>query len=171
MAFQSTEAKCIGACHLNTAQRCMGCGRTITEIIEAGNLSKEQAMSERVFVFGSNEAGRHGKGAALVAYKKHKARYGMSYGHVGDSFAIPTKDQELKPLSLERINQYIQGFLAYAAGHPELTFQVARIGCGLAGFTNQEIAPMFLMASWNCHFDDAWAPIIGDRHIYWGTYP
>lgn len=135
-------------------------------------------MIKRVFCFGSNEAGRHGAGAALTAYKKHGARYGVSYGHVGDSFAIPTKDQDLKPLELWRIGQYVQGFLAYAAGHQrDLTFQVTQIGCGLAGFTAQEIAPMFKGATSNCLFDDLWFdaflgghPSLAHLYNFWGTF-
>ena len=127
-------------------------------------------MSNRILVFGSNEAGRHGKGAALVAYKKHGARYGLSYGHCGQSFAIPTKDQELYPIELRRINQYVEGFLAYAAGHPELTFQITCIGCGLAGYEDHQVAPMFLKATGNCLIDDKWHEFLGDSHNYWGTY-
>ncbi len=126
-------------------------------------------MNKRVFVFGSNESGRHGKGAALVAYKKHGARYGLSFGHYGDSFAIPTKDQELNPIELARIEYYVHGFLAYAEGHPELTFQVTCIGCGLAGYLDHQIAPMFVNAPGNCLFDDRWYPILGDCYSYWGT--
>jgi hypothetical protein len=126
--------------------------------------------SKRVFVFGSNEAGRHAEGAALVAYKKHGARYGMSYGHYGDSFAIPTKDHEFYPVELKRIQQYVQGFLAYAAGHPELTFQITCVGCGLAGYMDEQIAPMFIDATGNCLFDDRWNVILGDSYSYWGTH-
>lgn len=126
-------------------------------------------MAKRVFVFGSNEAGIHGAGAALVAVKKHGARYGMSYGHVGDSFAIPTKDQDIKSLNLGRIEMYIDGFLAYAAGHPELTFQITQVGCGLAGFKAKDIAPLFWGASHNCLFDDKWEEFLGSTYNYWGT--
>ena len=128
-------------------------------------------MSKTIFTFGSNEKGIHGAGAALVAYKKHGARYGMSYGHYGDSFAIPTKDQSLRPLPLETIHDYVRGFIAYAEGHHELTFQVTRIGCGLAGFTDEQIAPMFQLAPVNCQFDDEWRPFLNnDYFVFWGTY-
>jgi hypothetical protein len=127
-------------------------------------------MNKTILVFGSNERGAHGKGAALVAYKKHGARYGMSYGHYGNSFAIPTKDQNLKTLELGDINDYVRGFLAYAWGHPELTFQVTRIGCGLAGYQDADIAPMFQHAPQNCQFDQAWEPFLGGEYRYWGTY-
>lgn len=130
-------------------------------------------MAKQVLVFGSNEAGIHGGGAAKTAYEKHGARWGFSYGHCGDSFAIPTKDQDIQTLPLERIKQYVQGFLAYAAGHPKLTFKVTRIGCGLAGFKDRQIYTMFLNAPPNCHFDEAWRPLFeqwqGER-TYWGTF-
>lgn len=128
-------------------------------------------MSKIVFVFGSNEAGIHGAGAAQVAYKKHGAQWGKSYGHYGDSFAIPTKDDDLQSLLIERIGQYVQGFLAYARGHRKLTFKVTQIGCGLAGFTPEQIAPLFKLAPRNCQFDDAWMHILSPDYVYWGTVP
>jgi len=129
-------------------------------------------MNKPVFVFGSNEGGRHGKGAALTAYKKHGARYGKGYGHYGSSFAIPTMDLYLKRLSLEQIDMYVQGFIAYAQGQPTLQFQVTRIGCGLAGHTDENIAPMFATAPKNCFFDTAWHAYLGlDLDRYWGTFP
>lgn len=124
-----------------------------------------------VFVFGSNEAGRHGAGAALFAYRQRGARYGVSYGHTSDAFGIPTLDQELGPISLERIKGYIEGFISYAYGHPELTFQVTRVGCGLAGLKDEDIAPMFQWAPVNCQFDEAWKEYLGEDEItYWGTF-
>lgn len=123
-----------------------------------------------IFVFGSNEAGIHGAGAAKEAYRKHGARWGMSYGHYGDSFAIPTKDREIETLPTIHIQGYIEGFIAYAMGHPELTFKITRIGCGLAGFTDDEIWWRFKAAPANCHFDTKWKPMLGDHRTYWGTF-
>lgn len=123
-----------------------------------------------VFVFGSNESGVHGAGAAKFAYEKKGARWGKCYGHHGDSFAIPTKDEFIETMPLERIQQYVQGFLAYAKGHRKLTFQVTCIGCGLAGLKHEDIAPMFKNAPKNCHFDELWRPYLGDDHEYWGTF-
>ena len=111
---------------------------------------------KQVFVFGSNEAGVHGAGAARVAYEKHGARWGKGFGHYGDSFAIPTKSPSIKTLELNTIRKYVEAFLQYAAAHKDLTFKVTRIGCGLAGYTDQEIAPMFWGAPSNCLFDDKW---------------
>lgn len=113
-------------------------------------------MSHKIFVFGSNLAGRHGKGAALFARQHHGAVYGKHVGLQGDSYAIPTKDANLKPLRLNVIHMYVIGFKEFAAQHPELTFEVTRIGCGLAGYTDAEIAPMFANAPINCNLPHGW---------------
>lgn len=104
-----------------------------------------------IFVFGSNCAGRHGKGAALAARLHHGAIYGNGRGPQGNSYAIPTKDAQLRTLSLHEIEAHVKEFLAYAEVHPELTFQLTAIGCGLAGYTPQDIAPMFVRAPANVH--------------------
>lgn len=109
-----------------------------------------------IFVFGSNLAGRHGAGAALFARQNHGALYGQGIGRQGNSYAIPTKDCHIKTLPLETIQGYVNGFLHYAVTHPELEFQVTRIGCGLAGYTDAQIAPMFTNAPSNCHLPDGW---------------
>lgn len=130
-----------------------------------------QEMNLNVFVFGSNEAGRHGAGAALIAFMKHGAAMGVSYGHMGASFAIPTKDQTVRyPLPLPQINDYVRGFLAYAKGHPEHRFKVTRIGCGLAGHRDTDIAPMFMDAPNNCTFDTEWELLLTPQHRFWGTF-
>ena len=109
-----------------------------------------------VFVFGSNKAGRHGAGAALYALKHHGAWPGQGEGHHGDSYAIPTKDKDLKTLPLKRIRDHVEIFLGYARCHPDLTFQVTRIGCGLAGYRDKDIAPMFKDAPGNCILPVGW---------------
>lgn len=127
-------------------------------------------MPKTIFVFGSNDAGIHGAGAAKEAYSKYGARYGKCYGHHGDSFAIPTKDIDIITLPLARIQKYVMGFIAFAEGHPKLKFQVTRIGCGLAGLQDADIAEMFKDSPNNCHFDTQWRPFLGDDYNYWGTY-
>lgn len=102
-----------------------------------------------IFVFGSNLGGRHGKGAAYFARKKHGAKYGQGVGRQGNSYAIPTKDTLLITLDLPAIRAYAAEFLRYAAAHPELTFQLTAIGCGLAGYKPEQIAPMFANAPAN----------------------
>ena len=92
-----------------------------------------------VFVFGSNLAGIHGKGAALAALK-FGARWGTGCGLSGRTYAIPTKDSHLRPLRFDQVRRYIHGFLDYAREHPEQEFFVTRIGCGLARFQDRLIA-------------------------------
>lgn len=130
-------------------------------------------MSKEVFVFGSNEAGIHGAGAAVTALKHHNAQYGKGYGHYGDSFAIPTKNSDLVTLRPNIIGMYVTGFLAYASGHKKLSFKVTRIGCGLAGLSDEVVANLFLQGSGlsNLHFDDAWQPWLGEECSYWGSFP
>lgn len=124
-----------------------------------------------IFVFGSNEAGIHGAGAAKVAHDEYGAVMGHSYGLCGQSWAIPTKDINIETIEdLGRINAYVLGFLAYAAGHPKQQFKITRIGCGLAGLHDWDIAPMFSRAPSNCWFDEAWKPWLGEANNYWGTF-
>jgi len=100
-------------------------------------------MHREAFVFGSNEAGRHGKGAALHARLNHGAIYGQGEGLQGNSYAIPTKDAHLCTLPLDVIRIYVGRFNKFAADHAELTFRLTPIGCGLAGYSPKDIAPMF----------------------------
>ena len=127
-------------------------------------------MAAKVFVFGSNESGIHGAGAAQHAYKSKGARWGKCYGHHGDSFAIPTKDEDIQTMPLARIAQYVQGFLGYAAGHRKLKFEVSAIGCGLAGFSHKDIAPLFKGATTNCIFDARWKSFLGDSYTYFEAF-
>ena len=110
----------------------------------------------QVFVFGSNLAGRHGKGAALDAYKRHGAVYGQAIGYQGCAYGIPTKDRGLNTLSLSTIRSYVLDFLSFANEHPEMQFNVTRIGCGLAGYKDADIAPMFKGAPDNCVLPEGW---------------
>ena len=109
-----------------------------------------------IFVFGSNLAGRHGKGAASFARLHHGAIYGKGSGPQGHSYAIPTKDRNIKTLPLEDIKQEVDQFISYAKEHPLLVFKVTRIGCGLAGYTDHQIAPMFKHAPNNCILPEGW---------------
>lgn len=110
-------------------------------------------LEDEVFAFGSNLGGRHGLGAALWARKYKGAIYGQGVGRQGMSYAIPTKDANLRVLSLIDIWTYVQDFVDYAKEHPELKFYVTRIGTGLAGYRISDIKPMFEDAPDNCRFD------------------
>jgi len=97
-----------------------------------------------IFVFGSNLAGRHGKGAARAARTYYGAIYGQGEGLQGLSYAIPTKDADLRTLGLNKIGEAVQRFLEFARMRPDLTFMVTPIGTGLAGYRPDEIAPLFV---------------------------
>lgn len=107
-----------------------------------------------IFVFGSNEAGRHGAGAARHASKMYGAVYGVGVGRCGQSYAIPTKDRSIDTLPLSHIFKYVEDFCAYAQLHNTTQFALTKIGCGLAGYTEQDIAPMFVSAPSNVHLVD-----------------
>ena len=111
--------------------------------------------NKTIFVFGSNLAGIHGAGAALYAKMHHGAPYEKNVtarwgkrgqygvGMQGNSYAIPTKDEWIKTMPLLSILPYIVEFIGYAKSHPELDFNVARLGCGLAGYVDADMSPMF----------------------------
>lgn len=94
--------------------------------------------ANEVFVFGSNLQGSHGGGAARVARKLFGAVMGQGVGLHGQSYAIPTMQG-----GVETIKPYVDEFTEFAKNHPELTFYVTRIGCGIAGFKDEQIAPLF----------------------------
>ena len=100
-----------------------------------------QLKADEVFVFGSNLAGMHGGGAAWIAFRQFGAVLGCGVGHRGQSYAIPTMQG-----GVETIKPYVDQFIAYAKAHTEFFFYVTRIGCGIAGFTDAEIAPLFAEA-------------------------
>jgi len=116
----------------------------------------------KIFVFGSNLAGRHGKGAALYARRYHGAIYGQGVGLQGSSYAIPTKDERIRTLPLSQILPYVEEFLEFARSHPDIEFQVTRIGCGLAGYKDEHIAPMFRGAPSNCVLAPEWQEVLGE---------
>ena len=94
--------------------------------------------SDEVFVFGSNLAGHHGAGAARAAINKFGAIFGQGVGLQGQSYAIPTMQG-----GVETIAPYVDEFIDFAKAHTEKFFYVTRIGCGIAGFRDEDIAPLF----------------------------
>lgn len=110
---------------------------------------------DSIFVFGSNIAGIHGAGAARVAREKFGAKLLMGRGITGHSYAIPTKDADLECLGLTDIEKYVNQFVACTRQNPHLSFFVTRVGCGLAGNRDCDIAPMFRGAI-NCSFPQQW---------------
>ncbi len=97
-----------------------------------------ELQNGQIFVFGSNLGGFHDGGAARQALEQFGAIYGQGVGLQGRSYAIPTMR-----LPLSGIARYVDEFILFADSHPEMTFLVTRIGCGIAGFTDEEIAPLF----------------------------
>ncbi|MBQ7698098.1 MAG: hypothetical protein IJT35_05910 [Paludibacteraceae bacterium] len=95
-----------------------------------------------IFVFGSNLAGSHGGGAARVAHQRFGAEWGVGVGRTGQCYAIPTMQG-----GVDTIRPYVDAFIRYAEQHPELVFLVTRVGCGIAGFKDKQIAPLFQAAA------------------------
>ena len=109
----------------------------------------KELKENEVFVFGSNRQSKHGKGAALTARNKFGAIYGQSEGLQGQSYAIITKElrKEYQPVSLQEVKEGVDTFIQFAKDNENLTFYVVELGCNLAYFTVEEIAPLFKSAT------------------------
>ena len=126
--------------------------------------------STMIFVFGSNRSGFHGAGAARYASVHRGAKWNVGEGLTGSSYALPTKGFRITEISLDEVAQHVEKFLAYAATHSHMNFQVTQVGCGLGGFTKEEIAPLFKNATPNCYFDLAWESLMKEGTEFWGTF-
>lgn len=111
--------------------------------------SDNHVKDDTIFVFGSNLAGRHGTGAAKYALSLG-ARYGTGIGLSGKTYAIPTKDENLNVISIEEISSFVEHFKSFARSRSTEYFYVSRIGCGLAGYADSQIAPLFDDSPDNC---------------------
>ena len=111
-----------------------------------------------IFVFGSNLQGQHGGGAALAAYRNFGAVWGEGVGLHGQTYAIPTMHG-----GTEEIQPYVDEFIRFASDNPTLKFLVTRIGCGIAGFSDEEMAPLFQGATdvENIYLPEVWREILG----------
>ena len=109
-----------------------------------------------VFVFGSNLSGIHGAGAAKVAAEKFGAVRGVGFGFSGLSFAIPTKGFNLEVLSLNEITMYVNAFKSFVEHNQDMKFFITRVGCGLAGYKDSDIAPLFVDITGVCSFASEW---------------
>ena len=132
-----------------------------------------------MFCFGSNLAGRHGAGAAKEAVRRWGAVYGRGKGLQADltqvpafepmrgmSYAIPTKDERLRPLDLSVIQGHTEDFIQFANSKPNWIFEVTAIGCGLAGYDPSQIAPMFTAAPKNCILPPSFKQWVSGEHIF-----
>jgi hypothetical protein len=116
---------------------------------------------DQIFVFGSNLSGIHGGGAARAAFDLYGAAWGFVEGRTGRAYALPTVRERIAgPLTLEQIRGHVDAFLVHAANHPDTQFFVTRVGCGLAGHQDADVAPMFASAPSNCSLPDTWRPLI-----------
>lgn len=122
-----------------------------------------------IFVFGSNKSGFHGLGAAKYALNHKGAIYGIGEGLAGQSYALPTKGYKIERIGLGEIKWAVMRFINFANEHPEMDFQVTRVGCGLGGHRDEYIAPMFHYAPDNCFFDTVWNKYLKEKK-YWGTF-
>ena len=100
-----------------------------------------ELAEDEVFVFGSNLAGMHGGGAAATAHRCFGAVWGKGVGLQGRSYAIPTMQG-----GVETVKPYVDEFIEFAKNHPKQRFLVTKIGCGIAGFSEEDIAPLFVEA-------------------------
>lgn len=115
-----------------------------------------------IFVFGSNLSGRHGRGAALDARLYFGARSGLGEGPSGTSYALPTKDERLRTRPLHLIRESVGRFLTHAWSRQDQVFFVTRVGCGLAGYADEDIAPMFAHRPPNVRLPGLWLRELGE---------
>lgn len=130
------------------------CGVT-PEIIEFLNPNE-------IFVFGSNLSGMHGGGAAFTAYRKWGAEFGIGEGLTGQCYALPTMDYELNVLPIKYIYDRVNNLFATIRMHPDKTFLITKVACGIAGYSLREIAPLFkhFISVHNCTLPIEFIPLI-----------
>ena len=115
-----------------------------TSIINGRRIASDRISDlgeNEIFVFGSNIQGAHGGGAAWFAHKKYGAEWGVGEGLTGRTYALPTMEGDAS------LKKAVEHFIACAKAHPELTFLVTAVGCGIAGYTPAEVAPLFREAT------------------------
>lgn len=115
----------------------------IDEVAEFARVREAMRLPNAVLVFGSNLAGRHGAGAAATARTLYGAVLGVGEGLMNRSYALPTKDAQIRTRTLADIEASVAEFRRCVRDHPELLFVMTRVGCGLAGYTDAQIAPLF----------------------------
>lgn len=118
----------------------MSKNRTENPNIASGRI--DSLEKDEIFVFGSNLEGKHLGGAAKAAHNRFGTQWGVGVGLTGQTYAIPTMQG-----GIETIKPYVDQFIEYAKEHQEKKFLVTRIGCGIAGFKDEEIAPLFKKAT------------------------
>lgn len=125
--------------------------------------SAQKDPPKEVFVFGTDLAGRHTSGDALVALREYGAQYGRAVGLQGRSYAIPVRNEEGMPLPLPVIGRYVEAFLRFATIYRQTTFLVTRVGCGRGAYRDEDIAPLFANAPPNCRLPRSWLRYLAER--------
>jgi len=115
-----------------------------------------------IFVFGSNERGAHGAGAARYARDKLGAVTGIGMGETGRCYAIPTKDRDIVTLSIDKVALYVYAFCRFVISNPDKNFFITSVGCGLAGFHPKDMSILFdaIVGFPNVSFVEEWKPYI-----------
>lgn len=129
-------------------------------------------LDGEVFVFGSNLAGIHGAGAALLAKQEYGAVQGKGFGFYGQSYAIPTKNENIISLDMFSITAWVEEFIKFVNEHPEKNFFLTAVGCGLAHKSHKEMSELFtpLRNHDNISFPDVWEKYLleEEKLINWG---
>lgn len=102
-----------------------------------------ELQPNEIFVFGSNENGNHMGGAARIAYEKFGAKWGVASGRTGQTYAIPTLDRDMEKIEPEMLEIHLEDFIDYVRKYPTLTFYLTKIGCGIAGWSVEEVKRIF----------------------------
>jgi len=126
-----------------------------------------------IFVFGSNLSGIHGAGAAAYARRHRGAILHVGEGPAGQSYALPTKGINITKIPLSEVQKHVNKFIEFSKDVPQNQFQVTRVGTGLSGFRDEDIAKMFLPVAnseSNCFFDTIWQPLLPKDAKFWGTF-
>ena len=124
-------------------------------------LCAEYTRMGRVFVFGSNNLGIHGAGAAEYAHKNFGAAWGVGEGMTGCSYALPTKITPKIKMDFDQVAENIGKFLRFALQNPQMDFEVTKVGCGYAGHEERDILRLFEDAPRNCHLPSDWEERLG----------
>jgi nitroreductase len=122
-------------------------------------------MDRPVFVFSSDLAGQHDSGDALVALQTRGAVYGQGSGPQGGAYAIPTRERTGEPRARHEIAESVSAFLSFTRMRPWALFDVAPVGCGAAGYSAEEIAPMFVAARHNVTLPKAFEDVLSRRTL------
>jgi hypothetical protein len=137
----------------------------IAEMIQ-NDLEAERNEQRNVFVFGSNQAGRHTRGDALEASRMWEAVDGMAEGPQGMAYGIPIKDARARALPLHAIHSAVERFISYAKEKSHLRFLITRLDCDLKRYSAEKVAGMFIDSPQNCVFDSEWRQWFPE-HEHW----